>query len=141
ILKELDVNRVKRTKIEDVRDKIVLPLADIVDPNIGNFATTEAAVEKLYQGLDEDLNLKRDENRALHADHARAAAQHLARLLERLNEILIAMNEGVLESKLIELMVNIERDQRQIAERARFLHNREVENLLDILTQPKSKQP
>ena len=31
ILKELEVNRVKRTKTDDVRVKIVLPLGEIVD--------------------------------------------------------------------------------------------------------------
>ena len=140
ILRELEINRVKRTKTDDVREKIVLPLADIVDPNVGNFTTTEAAVDKLYQGLDEDLTLKRsEENRPGHIANARSAGQQLDRLLERLNLVLIAMDEGVLESKLLELIVNIERDQRQLAERTRFLHNREVEDLLDILTQPKKK--
>jgi hypothetical protein len=141
ILKELDVNRVRRAKTEDVRDKIVLPLMDIVDPNVGNFVLTEAALEKLYTGLDDDLTLKRgDVNRPVHGDNARTAAQQLDRLLQRLNEVLIAMNEGVVESKLLELIVNIERDQRNIAERARFLHNREVENLLELLIQPKDKE-
>jgi len=140
ILKELEINRVKRTKTDDVRDKIVLPLSDIVDPNVGNFTTTEAAVEKLYLSLDDDLTLKRGEdNRPIHIENARAAALHLDRLLQKLNEVLIAMDEGVVESKLLELIVNIEREQRQIAERTRFIHNREVENLLDLLTQPKKK--
>lgn len=140
IFKELEVNRVKRTKTDDVRDKILLPLGEIVDPNHGNFTTTEAAVDKLYQGLDDDLALKRaDENRAVHLENARATAQQLERLLQRLNEVLIAMDEGVVESKLLETIVGIERDQRQVAERTRSIHNREVENLLDILTQPKKK--
>ena len=37
------------------------------------------------------------------------------------------------------LILDLERDQRMIAERARFLHNREMDNLIEILTQPKSK--
>ena len=82
---------------------------------------------------------KGEENRAVHMDNAKSAAQQLDRLLQRLNEVLIAMDEGVVESKLLDLIVNIERDQRQVAERARLIHNREVENLLDILTQPKKK--
>jgi hypothetical protein len=140
ILRELEVNRVKRTKTNDVREKIVLPLGEIVDVNVGNFTTTEAALEKLYAALDDDITLKKgDENRGLHVGNARAAAQQLDRLLERLNEVLVAMDEGVVESKLLELIVGIERDQRRVAERARFVHNREVENLLDILTQPKKK--
>jgi hypothetical protein len=112
-----------------------------VDPNLGNFVLTEAALERLYAGLDDDLSSKRgDVNRPVHAENAKNAAQQLDRLLQRLNEVLIAMNEGVVESKLLELIVSIERDQRSIAERARFLHNREVESLLEILTQPKDKE-
>lgn len=140
ILRELEVNRVRRTKTDDVRDKIVLPLGEIVDPNVGNFTTTEAALDKLYGDLDDDITLKKgEENRGRHIDNARAATGQLDRLLERLNQVLVAMDEGVVESKLLELIVGIERDQRQVAERARFVHNREVENLLEGLTEPKKK--
>ncbi len=53
-----------RTKTDDVREKIVLPLGEIVDPNFGNFTTTEAALEKLYAALDDDITLKKgEENR------------------------------------------------------------------------------
>ena len=134
ILKELEVNRIRK-KTEDVREKIVFPLGEIIDPNTGNFATTELAVEKLYLTLEDDVNLKRGEdNRGLHIDNAKAAAQQLDRLLERLNEVLIAMDEGVVESKLLELLVNIERGVRRDAEILRFLHNRKVEELLKDLT-------
>ena len=135
ILRELEVNRVRRTKIDDVRDKIVFPLGEIVDPNNGNFFTTEAAVEKLITGLDEDVNLKKgEENRPMHVANAKMAVLHLERLLQRLHEISIAMNEGVIESKILELIVNIERDQRQIAEKARRIYNLKVENLFNELT-------
>jgi hypothetical protein len=141
ILKELETNRVKRTKTDDVRDKIVLPLAEIVDPNTGNFTTTEGAVEKLFVGIEDDLATKRgEENRAAHVENAKLAAQQLDRLLQRLNEVLIAMDEGVVESKLLETIVIIEREARVISERARIMHNREVEKLLELLTQPKDKK-
>jgi hypothetical protein len=135
ILRELEVNRVRKSKIDDVRDKIVYPLGEIVDPNNGNFYTTEAAVEKLITGLDEDVNLKKgDENRGSHVANARLAVQQLERLLQRLHEISIAMNEGVIESKLLELIVNIERDQRQAAQVLRRIHNSEVDKIFNELT-------
>ncbi len=138
ILKELEVNRVKRTKTDDVRDKIVFPLAEIVDPNVGNFTTTEAAVEKLYQLIDEDLALKRtEENRPAHLENARASSQQLDRLLQRLNEVLIAMDEGVVESKLLEVLVNIEHGVRTDSQTVRRIHDLKVRELIDILTQPK----
>ena len=135
ILRELEVNRVKRTKTDDVREKIVYPLGEIVDPNLGNFATSEASMDKLYTGLDEDATLKRGEqNRPTHIENAKGAAQQIDRLLQRLNEVLIAMDAGVVESKLLDLIVNIERGVRQDAEITRRLHNRKVEDLLEGLT-------
>jgi hypothetical protein len=135
IQKELEVNRVKKTKVEDVRDKIVEPLGEIVEPSNGNFAVTEGAVDKLYAALDEDISAKRgEENRPKHALAAREAAQHLDRLLERLNQVLIAMDEGVVESKLLESIVNIERGQRRIAEISRLLRIQEEEKLFNDLT-------
>ena len=59
ILKELEVNRVKGAKTDDVRNKIVYPLGEIVDANTGNFATTEAAVDKLARSSDDDLTSKK----------------------------------------------------------------------------------
>src|SRR5262249_4683879 len=99
ILRELEVNRVQKTKIDDVKDKIVAALAEIVDSSVGNFTTTEAALDKLYAALDDDLTANRgDQNRPVHVENAKAATLHLDRLLERLNEVLIAMSAGVDEN-------------------------------------------
>ena len=49
------------------------------------------------------------------------------------------MDEGVVFSKLLETMVSLERGQRQIAEQAALIHNREVQKIFEDLTQPKKR--
>ena len=110
IQRELEVNRVAAPKPTTCATRSSCRSGRSWTPNVGNFTTTEAALEKLYAALDDDLTLKKgEENRGLHVENARAAAQQLDRLIERLNQVLVAMDEGVVESKLLELIVNIER--------------------------------
>lgn len=143
ILEELEVNQVRQDKIKHTRFQIVLPLGEIVDPNIGNFTLTEQAIDKVSAGVEDDLAAKRGEvNVATHLSHAKEARAQLERLIQKLNEVLIAMDEGVVESKLLELIVNIERDQRTEAERLRRIYDDWVADLLQgitDLTTPKSK--
>jgi hypothetical protein len=135
ILDELEVNRVGwdrgKEKINNVRDKIVDPLEEVVNPTIGNYPQSEDAVAKLYQALDEDLNALREAgakvpeslleklkgNRPGHVASATVVSDRLDQLIIRINAILAAMEEGIEFSQILEAAVNLEREQRQAAER------------------------
>jgi hypothetical protein len=151
ILRELEVNRVGfdkgKRKIEDVRTKIVEPLEDIVNPNNGSFDQAERAVGKLYELLDEDVSKLRaaDEktleslkqqlapNRTAHARNALALRDKLDSLIDRLNQVLIAMEEGIAFGQLLQVIVGIERDQRMVAERVFKIRADKEKELLDYL--------
>jgi hypothetical protein len=151
ILRELEVNRVGwdrgKKKIDDVKTKIVEPLEDIVNPNNGNFALADAAVARLFEGLDEDVSKlrsaednkalleqmrqKSDANRPEHVKNAQILRDRLDSLLDRLNSVLIAMDEGIAFGALLQLAVSLEREQRQHAERLRGLERLKQKQLLE----------
>lgn len=131
VLREMEVNQIRKDKLTEVREKIVFPLGEVVDPNQGNFVRTEGAMEKLFQGLDDDQSAKvGDKNRLERLEQAREAALQLDRLNQRLNEILTAMDQGIVWAKLLDIAVNLEREQRQTWERIQGMHNKAVEDLL-----------
>jgi len=150
ILRELEVNRVGfdkgKKKIEDVRRKIVEPLEDVVNPNSGNFDQAERALAKLSEPLEEDVAKLRtaggedrsllvavDQRRPGHVTNAQELQQKLDRLLERLNSVLSAMEEGADEAKLLEQILAIEREQRQRAQELHRYHERLVWELFNQL--------
>lgn len=139
ILRELEVNRCRRTKIDDVRTKIVLPLDEIINPNFGEFQTAEEASHKFYQALDDDVNAKRTPNVDLHVANALQTRLQLDRLIDRLTAVSIAMTEGITEVRNLENLVLIERNQSDISKRFDDFYKRKVQELLEELTQPKSK--
>jgi hypothetical protein len=155
ILRELEVNRVGwdrgKKKITDVQTKIVQPLEEIVSPNFGNFATCDEAVTNLYKGLDDDVGRLRQAEeekkivqmkaelaprRPEHVKNAQFLRDQIDSLMERLNTVLLAMEEGIAFGQLLEIAVALERDQRQAAERLRLYEKELKMLLLKQLTQP-----
>jgi hypothetical protein len=132
ILRELEVNRVQKTKIDLVENKIVRPLEEIVNPNFGNFSLTEDSANRLYAGLEEDLagKMARQE---VHLKGARETADNLDRLLLRLKEVLDGMDEGVTFNKLLEIVVAVEQGVRRDAEMLRAFQEQRTKDLLDEL--------
>jgi hypothetical protein len=158
ILRELEVNRVGfgrgENKIKEVSNKIVKPLEEIIDPNSGNFDQTERALAKLSEPLDEDVTKLRnatgedrsllaavDQKRPGHVKNAQELQEKVDRLLERLNTVLAAMEEGILESQVIEQLLRIEQDQRREAERLNRHHRELLERILgDLIETPGKKK-
>jgi hypothetical protein len=139
ILKELKVNRVRKDRVEKVEDKIVWPLERTVDPKDGNFVKTDDLFQKAYQEVDDDAQANRGvQNKDKHLDNVKKATKELDVLLERLHSILIAMDEGIAESKLIEILVGMERDQRRNSDTLRLLHRQIIEDLLAPFREKKS---
>lgn len=134
ILKELDVNQV-RVKHSEVKIKIVEPLEEVVNSEWGAFATAEMALQHLYQGVDDDLNAKKgDANRAVHLSNARTADDQVNRLMFQINKILIAMEEGMVYARALDMLLRMEQDQRSVAE---FLTRWRLQVELEILDKAK----
>ncbi|HMF20471.1 MAG TPA: hypothetical protein VKE98_24895 [Gemmataceae bacterium] len=154
ILRELEVNRVGydkgKKKIEEVKTKIVEPLEDVINPNSGNFDQAERALAKLSEPLDEDVSKLRnaggedrgllasvDQKRPGHVKNAQELQEKVDRLLERLNSILAAMDEGILEAQVIEQLLEIERRQRDVAGGLDRYYRRKLEELYEFLNDKK----
>jgi hypothetical protein len=117
ILNELKVNRVKKDRTEQVEDKIVWPLGQAVDPKDGNFVKTDDLYQKAYTEADDDAEGKRGlANRIKHQERLREAGKEMDALMDRIRGVVNAMNEGVVESKLIEGLVIMERSERKAAQ-------------------------
>src|SRR4029077_13221088 len=96
ILRELQVNRVKKDKINDVQTKIVGPLELVVNPNNGDFALADEGVQRLSQVLDEDLAAKLVfKNLPRHFDSASQADNQLISLIKELEAIYSAIDSGL----------------------------------------------
>lgn len=153
ILRELEVNRVGYTrgkqKINDVREKIVLPLDEIINPNFGNFATTEESLSALGKGLEDDAaalrqaeadkaveatRLKLQANIPTHVKNTQLTRDRLDSLIEKLNSVYLAMEEGVVFGQLLQTIVRIEQDQRKYLGDWRLLHEKKVKELFGELT-------
>ncbi len=137
ILRELEVNRARRTKIDEVRTKIVQPLEEIVNPNFGEFQTADEAAQKFYQALDDDVASKKPPQVGVHLENAKATRDHLEKLIDRLNTVSIAISEGITEARNLENLVLISRNQDDIARRFRVFYDQEVIRILQDLTEPK----
>ncbi len=141
ILRELEVNRVGfdtgKKKIDDVDSKICRPLEDITNPSGGNFTVTEEAFLKLSESLETLAGLPQADDSIKTAHQAR---DHLNRLIERLDQVLLAMDEGIAWGKLLEIIVTIEQGQRRAAEQVRGLHDEEVRKILDLISDPAPKK-
>ncbi|MBX9677985.1 MAG: hypothetical protein K2X38_04415 [Gemmataceae bacterium] len=140
ILRELEINRARVEKQSEMRNKIVLPLEELVNPTIGHFADVDGSVQKLYEKLDEDVNAKRTEStRDQHGTMARTTKKQMEELLQAMDRILAAMEEGIVFSKLLEIAIQQERDQRDAAKLLAEERRVQEEILLQDLFGPKKK--
>jgi len=162
ILTELKVNRVKQAKVDSVENEIVRPLFVIVDQNpepkdvqrVGNFTSTEDALSTAYQGVESDaVSLAKaeedktvtstllnqfEQNRATHLQAGQLGRDRMNRLIADLKTVLDNMEEGINEARITAILVTIERDQRETAERLNRFHDAEVQRILDELLNPKN---
>jgi hypothetical protein len=131
ILNELKVNRVKQDRIDKVNNDIVWPLSQAVDPKDGNFVKTDSLYQTAYTDADDDAQANRGlTNRAKHLDALRNAGKEMDALMDRIRGVVNAMNEGVVEAKLIEGLVIMERSERKAAE---ILNAMKLQAELDVI--------
>jgi hypothetical protein len=139
ILQELEVNRVKADKISDVKSKIINPLEVVVHPTFGGFTIADDVLQRLSQGLDEDVAAKNvAKNLARHRDLAGQANDQLGSLVDQINAILLAIDRGLDFNELIQRVIAVEQGQRQVVEPLRVYHDDTVRKILEELTNPKN---
>jgi hypothetical protein len=130
ILREMEVNKVSSKRTEPVETRIVKPLGEILDPVNGNFALTDAAVAKLWDGLEADLARRskaeaakktdpdaQEADRQEHLRRATEAQDQNAALMLRMQQILDAIGGEISEADLLRQVVELEKDQRDQAKR------------------------
>jgi hypothetical protein len=134
ILQEMEVNRVRKERVEPVDNNIVQPLREIIDPSRGNFATAEAAVTKLWEELEKDAARQAPEvnpdNLVEHRKRAEAARDQVVQLIDRLDSVLRAIGGEIDEGKVIRDLEGILRDQSNIARDLAEWHARVVDDVL-----------
>jgi hypothetical protein len=128
ILKELKANRVQPGMINKVNDKICEPL--------------DGAVSVEFVQSDESMRdfQKKLEQKTADRGAADLARQNLDRLIIRLNGVLEAMADVTTINRIIEMLVKIEKGEREEYERLRKLLKQKQEEVLDNLSDPPKKQ-
>src|SRR5262249_578322 len=110
------------------------------NPNFGEFQMAEDASHKFYQALDDDMTAKRTPNLDAHIANARQTRDQLEKLMARLNDVLIAMGEGIIEARNFENLVIIERNQGELTKRFQKYYIDEIEKILNnVIESPKKK--
>jgi len=125
ILKELKVNRVQPGMIAKVSDKICDPLEGTINLE---FVNADEAIRDLARKLDG----QNSDRQAVDA-----ARQSLDQLIARLASVLDAMADVTSINKIIEMLVKIEKGERQEYERLQLLLKQKQEEFLDSLSEPK----
>jgi hypothetical protein len=134
ILKEMKANRVQKDRTERIEDKIVWPLERVVDSKDGNFVVTDELFQKAYIAVDEDVQGSRGlANKVQHQQNVQKAEKELDVLMERMNSVLIALNLGMSEAKGREMLIVMERNQRQVRDHLRVVEVQIIEELLNTL--------
>jgi hypothetical protein len=127
ILKELKANRVQPGMINKVNDKICEPLDGAVSVD---FVQSDESMHDFQKKLEEKS-----------ADRGAAdlARQNLDRLINRLSGVLEAMADVTTINRIIEMLVKIEKGEREEYERLRKLLKQKQDEVLDNLSEPKTK--
>ncbi len=140
ILKEMEVNRVTASRVAKVRDNICAPLDEIVSPTDGSFAKAEDAVQKACQALEDAVAANNPGDKSLHLQHLRDTKRQLEVVRDQMERVLRDMNEGIAESKLLEILIATERTQRVNTNTLREIWNRRSAELIDSILQDPPKR-
>jgi hypothetical protein len=153
ILIEMQVNRVQKQYWQNVNEKICKPLEEVLNPHEGHFASTEAAIQKLWEGVDADAGRFKgqaegkplpveaaqvlEEHRQNHLKAAGEAREQLTALIDRLDAVLQSIGGELVEREVIAMLLQIEQDQREQARTLNILYQRERDRVLQELQNPR----
>jgi hypothetical protein len=151
ILEEMRVNRVRSDRMSKIRDRIAGPLKDIVEqdriddpknPQTGSFPFADEAFQSAHQIVEDDVNQKRVPNYAAHREAMTEADRKLRKLSLDIKRVLDAMKDGLVEAKLIAILAELERQQR---ERTNMFERWKAiiiqQQIDDLLKDPDQKSP
>jgi hypothetical protein len=128
ILNELIANQVQKGMIDKVKDKIVEPLDFAIQ---GDFPHADDTMRELQKKLDAKV---------FDAPATEAARQALARVISRLEGVLEAMGDVSNINKLITVLIQIEKKEREQAEQLKDLLRKKTDDLIKSLEdKPKEK--
>jgi hypothetical protein len=110
ILKEMQVNRLPKTVIDKVDGKICRPLDAVCQPDAG-FAKGEELLVEMGQLLEEGrVNLPAARAKGT------VARNHLTSLIEQLERVRDAIDEGINDKELLKEAIRLEEEQRRVTE-------------------------
>ncbi|MBI2804841.1 MAG: hypothetical protein HYX68_07665 [Planctomycetes bacterium] len=127
ILREMQVNRIRADRMETIEKRVIQPLTDIVmqnsfddpkNPVTGTHPRAEELFDLARQQVERDASAQQPPDADAHQKAMSAAQRQMSVLSNDIKRLLDALEEGVVESKLIALLASIEQRQR---ERTRFL--------------------
>ena len=130
------VGEMRATSAPSLRDAA---LGEAEKDILRKYVVTEDVSQKWCQALEEDVAAKKAD-RPVHVKNAQETQAQLESLMIRINQVLIAMGEGIAESKALQALVGIEGNQRQIARAWERYHKEEIERTIrSIMEQTKPK--
>lgn len=150
IVREMKVNRVKSSRMSRIQDSIFWPLDSILVANpaeagSGSSPRAEDAFGKVISLIEEEHGFKRKPDGKQHALNINDADRQMRKLSFEIRLVLDAMSEGIVESKLIALIAELERIQRDKTRLFNQIYldivQKELENLLKDDLTPKKEQP
>ena len=141
ILKELKVNRVKSERVKNIEDNIITLIDRIVeqDPQIANSGSlpiAEKAYQDAHQLMEEEFNAKRIVDTIAHRQNMTDAEKQMGKLSYDIQKLLDAMQEGIVESRLIAMIATIEQEQRKQTIILDAMHREIQRKLLEDLLKP-----
>jgi hypothetical protein len=148
ILEEMRVNRLSDERIRTLDRKIVRPLQTLVktelaahekiDTSIGNFGLADDAATAFHEPIDKEVEERTDDrNRDQHLQRARALLLQLDRVMNQLNNVLSAMDDGIDFARSLDQALQIERGTRQNYQMLADLHRRIADSFFDDILNPK----
>jgi hypothetical protein len=141
ISKEMRANRVDPARMSNIENNIIRRLDLIVkfDPNVpgsDSLQKAEDAFAAAHELVEKEANAGSAPNIEAHRQNMNAAHLKMQRLSSDINSVLVAMSQGITESKAIAILVTIEQIQRSNTRVLQLIHDEILEKLLRELTEP-----
>ena len=144
ILKELKYNRVSGDRKSSIENNIIRRLDAIVaadERETGSLPAAENAFQEAHQLVEADANAKRAPDVEAHRVKMNKAHREMQRLSNDIKGVLDAMSEGIYESKLKELLAEIEKMQLENSGALFEIWRKQVEKLLGDAVKDSEKVP
>ncbi len=146
IVREMEVNRVRKDRMEKIQYQIIERLDNIVlqspvDPaNTGSYPRAEDSLGNAHQLVERDASANQMSSAQAHQQNMNDAHKHMTRLSDDIKKLLDYLDEGKLEAQAIAILVTVERIQR---ERTTWLYKEKLrieKELIDSLLKEEKKK-